>query len=75
MQTTLKELVQRYAIQAREFSDSVAILGLLGHEMRLDPDTCRNRLETIRRELDLCISAADEIDRYLKEKHKAADAT
>ena len=64
MEMTWGELVRRYAIQAREFSDSVAVLG---QETHLAPEACRGSLETIRAKLRACIAAADEIERYSRE--------
>jgi hypothetical protein len=72
MEMTWHELVQRYAIHAREFSDAVAILG---QEAHLRPEACLGHLDTARSKLDLCIAAADGIERYLKQQAKAADAT
>jgi hypothetical protein len=58
-----RQLVQRYAIRAREFSDAVAALG---REAHLGPSASRQRLEEIRRRRNLCNQVADEVERYLK---------
>jgi hypothetical protein len=67
MNTTWRELTQRFAIGAREFSDAVASLG---QETHLGPELW----EVIRAKLKLCIATADEIDQYLKRRANAADA-
>jgi hypothetical protein len=63
-----RELVQRYAICAREFSDAVA---LLGQRVHLGPEQSRQLLEDIRAKQELCIAVAGEIDRYAKQKADA----
>jgi hypothetical protein len=65
------ELVHRYAIRAREFSDAVAALGLQAH---LGPASSRELLKEIRRRRDLCNEVADEFERYLKQNASAADS-
>ena len=59
-----RELVQRYAIRAREFSDTVATLGRQAH---FGPKASRDLLEEIRTRRDLCNEVANEIERYLKD--------
>jgi hypothetical protein len=71
METTWRELVQRYAMRAREFSDMVATLGL---DVHAKPEECRGRLDTIRGKLDICVAAADEIELLLNAKAEAAEA-
>ena len=58
-----RKLVQRYAILAREFSDTVAALGLQANS---GPEASRELLEEIRTRRDLCNEVADEIEQYLK---------
>jgi hypothetical protein len=65
-----RELVARYAILAREFSDEVA---LLGKEAYQGPEASRDRLAAIRTKHDLCVAAADEINRYLNQRGLAAE--
>jgi len=71
METTWRELVQQYAMRAREFSDAVAALG---QEVNGTPEGCRGRVDTIRGKLDMCVAAADEIELLLNEKAEAAEA-
>jgi hypothetical protein len=59
-----RELVQRYAIRAREFSDTVAALGRQAHS---GSEASRKLLEEIRTRRDLCNEVANEIERYLKD--------
>jgi hypothetical protein len=65
-----RELVQRYAIRVREYSDAVAALG---REAHLGPSASRALLEEVRKRRKLCNDAADELERYLKTKASAAD--
>ena len=58
-----RKLVQRYAILAREFSDTVAALGRQAHP---GSEASRKLLEEIRTRRDLCNEVADEIEQYLK---------
>jgi hypothetical protein len=51
------KLVQRYAIRAREFSDTVAALGRGAH---FGPIECVEQLEEIRTRRALCDEAAEE---------------
>jgi hypothetical protein len=64
-----RELVQRYALRAREFSDAVASLG---HQAHLGSQEPRGLLDEIRIRQKFCTEVADEIDRYLKQKAKGA---
>ena len=66
------ELVQSYAIRAREFSDAVAVLG---REARPGPPPSRELLNEIRRRRDLCNEVADEFERYVKLNTSAADSS
>jgi hypothetical protein len=66
-----RELVQRYAIRAREFSDTVAALGRQAHP---GSEASRKLLEEIRTRRDLCNEVANEIGRYLKDA-AAVDGT
>ena len=64
------ELVQRYAIRARVYSDGVAALGQKAH---LGPEQSRHPsspdiLDDIQTRLELCIAVDGEIDRYVKQK-------
>jgi hypothetical protein len=59
-----RELVARYAILAREFSEEVA---LLGKEAYLGPEASRDRLAAIRTKHDLCVAAAGQVDDYLNQ--------
>jgi hypothetical protein len=54
-----RKLVQRYAIRAREFSDSVAALG---RQVHFGPKASRDLLEEIRTRRDLCNEVANEIE-------------
>jgi hypothetical protein len=65
-----RELVTRYAILAREFSDEVA---LLGKEAYQGPEASRDRLAAIQAKHDLCVAAADQIYRYLNPRGLAAE--
>jgi hypothetical protein len=65
------ELVQRYAIRAREFSDAVAALGREGPP---GPSSSQELVKEIRRRRDLCNEAADEFERYVKLSASAADS-
>ena len=58
-----RKLVQRYAIRAREFSDTVATLGRQAH---FGPKASRELLEEIRTRRDLCNEVANEIEQHLK---------
>jgi hypothetical protein len=66
-----RELVARYAILAREFSEEVALLGkeaaLLGKEAYLGPEASRDRLAAIRTKHDLCVAVAGQVDDYLNQ--------
>jgi len=66
------ELVQRYAIRAREFSDAVAALG---REAPLGPASSQELLKEIRSRRDLCNEVADEFERYVKVNAPAADSS
>ena len=66
------ELVQRYAIRAREFSDAVAALG---REARLGSASSQELVKEIRRRRDLCNEVADEFERYVKVNAPAADSS
>jgi hypothetical protein len=60
---TMRELVQLYAIRAREFSDAVARLGKCPV-----PKSERSSwllIDEIKVRHDACIAAANELDRYL----------
>jgi hypothetical protein len=66
-----RELVQRYAIRAREFSDAVASLG---REAGLEPAPSQGVLKEITRRRELCNEVAGEIERYVKLNASAADS-
>jgi hypothetical protein len=57
-------LVERYAMYAREFSDSVARLG----RANLSLTECRELLEGIRVYHDVCTAAANDAEQYIKQK-------
>ena len=65
------ELVESYALRAREFSDAVASLG---QEVHLGPEAAGEVLNQIQAKHQSCMAIADEIDRYLKLKADAARA-
>ena len=67
-----RELVQRYAICARQMSDAVAELG---KQVHFGPERSRQLLDDIRAKLKLCIAVAEEIDRYVKQKADASQCT
>ena len=66
------ELVQSYAIRAREFSDAVAALG---REAPLGPASSQELLKEIMSRRDLCNEVADEFERYVKVNAPAADSS
>jgi hypothetical protein len=70
MATKWRELVQRYAQQARELSNAIAVLG---QATELEPESCRDYVAAIRGKLALCIAAANEIDRYLEAEDRSTD--
>ena len=61
-----RELVEVYAVRAREFSDVVARLGQ--HENR--GAEFEELMEEIRRRQALCRAAGDELERYLEQRAK-----
>jgi hypothetical protein len=63
------QLVQLYAIRAREFSDAVARLGQHKHE--IGPETLK-LLDEIKTRHAICIALSDEVDRYRCMKHAAS---
>jgi hypothetical protein len=67
-----RELVQRYAILAREFSDMVAALGRQAH---FGPESSRELLEEIKTRRDLCNDVANEVEQYLKKPAAMDGAT
>jgi hypothetical protein len=67
-QTTWRVLVERYAKRAREYSDAVALLG----RANLPAADCHEQLEAIKARHKSCVAAAEEIDRYVKQKADAA---
>ena len=58
-----QELVERYAMRAREFSDAVALLG----RANLPPAQCVELLETIKARRESCMAAADKVHQYVKQ--------
>ena len=56
-----RELTQRYALRAREFSDAVA---QLGKHAEIGPDFV-GLMQEIRRRQALCKAAADELDGFI----------
>jgi hypothetical protein len=66
------ELVQRYAIRVREYSDAVAALG---RDALVGPAPSHELLEEIRRRRELCNEVADEFERYVKLNVSAADSS
>jgi hypothetical protein len=66
-----EELVSRYAICAREFSDEVALLGSDAYQ---GPEVPRGRLAAIQAKHTLCLAAADQINRYLSRGGLAAES-
>jgi hypothetical protein len=67
-QAIWRVLVERYAKRAREYSDAVALLG----RANLPAAECHELLEAIKARHKSCMSAADEIDQYLKREADAA---
>jgi hypothetical protein len=67
-QTIWRVLVEHYANRAREYSDAVALLG----RANLPAAECHELLEAIKTRRKSCMAAADEIDRYIKQKADAA---
>ena len=60
-----RELLQLYAVQAREFSDTVARLGQHEHaEIGRDALTL---IEEIKRRQALCSAVGDDLDRYIEQ--------
>jgi hypothetical protein len=59
---SLKSLSQKYARRAREFSDTVALLGK--HE-EVTPELLK-LLREIRRRRALCVDAEEKIERYVQ---------
>ena len=57
-----QELVECYAMRAREFSDAVALLG----RANLPPSQCAALLEIVNACRESCMAAADEVQQYLK---------
>ena len=68
--TIWRELVERYAMRAREFSDAVALLGCAN----LPPAECRELLEAVNARRESCMAAAEDVDQYLKHNAAMADA-
>jgi len=68
--TIWRELVERYAMRAREFSDAVALLGCAN----LPPAECRELLEAVNARRESCMAAAEHVDQYLKHNAAMADA-
>jgi len=69
----LKSLSEQYARRAREFSDTVALLGGYNH---VGPEVLR-LFKEIKRQRTLCGDAEERFERYLEqegENHKAAGA-
>jgi hypothetical protein len=64
-----RELVEAYAIRAREFSDAVARLGQHSH---VGPDFLEV-WEEIRRRQALCVEAGDELGRYIDESRERGE--
>ena len=64
-----RELVERYALCARELSDAVAELG---KQVHLGPGLSSQLLEDIKQKHEAWNAAAEEIDRYVKQKADAA---
>ena len=62
-QTTWQELVECYAMRARELSEAVALLG----RANLPPAQCVALLKAINRHRESCMVAADKVDQYLKQ--------
>jgi hypothetical protein len=66
------EVVRRYAIRAREFSDAVAALGVGAY---VEPVASQKQLEEVRTRRDACNEVADEVERYLGPMTSAADGS
>ena len=64
-----RNLLQRYAILAREYSDAVAALGREGHR---GPRASEALLEQVRSRRKMCDEIADEIERYIQQLTNAA---
>jgi hypothetical protein len=62
-QTRWRVLVERYAARAREYSDTVALLG----QINQSPTECRELLEEIRVCHESCIVAAEEVTQYMEQ--------
>jgi hypothetical protein len=68
---TWRVLVERYAIQAREFSDAVASLG----HANLPPSKCGELFEVTKARLESCLAAADAVQQYIKQNADAVDGS
>lgn len=60
----LKSLSEPYACRAREFSDTVA---LLGRHNSVEPEVVKLLLE-IKRQLALCVDAEERLEHYMRDQ-------
>ena len=60
----LKSLLEQYAHRAREFSDSVA---LLGRHNSVGPDVLK-LFKKIKRQRELCGDAEEQLERYMQQE-------
>jgi hypothetical protein len=61
-QTQWQEVVESYAMRAREFSDAVALLG----RANLPPAQCAALLEAVNERRESCMAAGEKVHQYLK---------
>ena len=66
----LRSLLEQYAVRAREFSDSVA---LLGHHNSVGPEVLK-LLKKIKRQRELCTDAEEKLKRYLHQGIEESEA-
>ena len=64
-----RELVQSFAIRAREFSDAVATLGRAAH---VGSEGSGALLDEIYAKQKLCVALAEQVERYINTKAAAA---
>ena len=66
----LKSLSEQYARRARDFSDSVA---LLGHHNSVGPEILK-LFKKIKRQRELCHDAEEKLERYIKQEAEDSEA-
>ena len=67
-----RDLLQRYAIVVREYSDSVAALG---REGRRGPRASETILDQVRSRKKMCDKVADEVDHYVHRPDEGGNLT